>query len=97
MHQPSAVEVTALAKQVNPIWCGSLCRRGQLLWREFFYLSGHSIPNFDRMEGSPICKQVLPAGGLLRPTHPNCLSTASQARATHHPPAAPGPCTHPPH
>lgn len=31
---------------------------GQLYWREFFYLNGHTVPNFDRMEGNPICKQI---------------------------------------
>ncbi|NWW52499.1 CRY2 protein, partial [Pedionomus torquatus] len=31
---------------------------GQLLWREFFYTAGASIPNFDRMVGNPICLQV---------------------------------------
>jgi len=32
--------------------------RGQLLWREHFTVCGAYIPNFDRMEGNPICKQV---------------------------------------
>ncbi|EFN51376.1 hypothetical protein CHLNCDRAFT_7260, partial [Chlorella variabilis] len=32
--------------------------RGQLLWREFFTLCGAAIPNFDRMAGNPICKQI---------------------------------------
>ncbi|NXQ85569.1 CRY2 protein, partial [Nyctibius grandis] len=31
---------------------------GQLLWREFFYTAGTSIPNFDRMVGNPVCLQV---------------------------------------
>ncbi|XP_066565674.1 cryptochrome circadian regulator 5 [Amia ocellicauda] len=31
---------------------------GQLLWREFFYTAGMGIPNFDRMEGNPVCVQV---------------------------------------
>ncbi|KFZ65689.1 Cryptochrome-1, partial [Antrostomus carolinensis] len=31
---------------------------GQLLWREFFYMAGAGIPNFDRMVGNPICLQV---------------------------------------
>eukprot|EP00638_Chattonella_subsalsa_P000746 CAMPEP_0117762888 /NCGR_PEP_ID=MMETSP0947-20121206/18262_1 /TAXON_ID=44440 /ORGANISM="Chattonella subsalsa, Strain CCMP2191" /LENGTH=540 /DNA_ID=CAMNT_0005584393 /DNA_START=199 /DNA_END=1821 /DNA_ORIENTATION=- len=31
---------------------------GQLLWREFFYLCGSSVPNYDKMEGNPICKQI---------------------------------------
>ncbi|KAI8474142.1 MAG: FAD binding domain of DNA photolyase-domain-containing protein [Monoraphidium minutum] len=32
--------------------------RGQLLWREFFYAVGSATPNFQRMEGNPICKQA---------------------------------------
>lgn len=31
---------------------------GQLLWREFFYTAATNNPNFDRMEGNPICVQV---------------------------------------
>eukprot|EP00163_Fabomonas_tropica_P030409 TRINITY_DN6841_c0_g1_i2.p1 TRINITY_DN6841_c0_g1~~TRINITY_DN6841_c0_g1_i2.p1 ORF type:complete len:582 (-),score=85.12 TRINITY_DN6841_c0_g1_i2:1075-2820(-) len=31
---------------------------GQLYWREFFYLAAHATPNFDRMQGNPICKQI---------------------------------------
>ena len=31
---------------------------GQLYWREFFYLCGYAIPNFGRMKGNPICKQI---------------------------------------
>ncbi|XP_068096418.1 cryptochrome-1-like [Hyperolius riggenbachi] len=31
---------------------------GQLLWREFFYTAGAGIPNFNKMEGNPVCVQV---------------------------------------
>lgn len=31
---------------------------GQLLWREFYYCVGAYTPNFDKMEGNPICLQV---------------------------------------
>ena len=31
---------------------------GQLLWREFYNVCGHGTPNYDRMEGNPICKQI---------------------------------------
>uniref|UniRef100_A0A6J0V250 Cryptochrome-1-like n=1 Tax=Pogona vitticeps TaxID=103695 RepID=A0A6J0V250_9SAUR len=31
---------------------------GQLLWREFFYTAGAGFPNFDKMEGNPICVQI---------------------------------------
>ncbi|GFR42357.1 hypothetical protein Agub_g3052, partial [Astrephomene gubernaculifera] len=32
--------------------------RAQLLWREFFYTVGAHTPNFHRMSGNPLCKQV---------------------------------------
>jgi cryptochrome len=31
---------------------------GQLIWREFFYLAAAFTPNFDKMKGNPICKQI---------------------------------------
>ncbi|GJP30067.1 hypothetical protein CLOM_g22285 [Closterium sp. NIES-68] len=31
---------------------------GQLLWREFFYTASFGTPNFDRMQGSAICRQI---------------------------------------
>ena len=31
---------------------------GQLLWREFFYTVGDGTPNFDKMEGNPVCRQI---------------------------------------
>ncbi|KHG04636.1 (6-4)DNA photolyase -like protein [Gossypium arboreum] len=31
---------------------------GQLLWREFFYTVAFGTPNFDKMKGNKICKQV---------------------------------------
>ena len=31
---------------------------GQLFWREFFYVCGSSITNFDKMKGNPICRQI---------------------------------------
>jgi hypothetical protein len=30
----------------------------QLLWREFFYLCAHTVPNFGQMEGNALCKQI---------------------------------------
>ncbi len=32
--------------------------QGQLLWREFFYLQSVAVPNFYRMVGNPVCKQI---------------------------------------
>lgn len=32
--------------------------QGQLLWREFFYTVGAAAPNFDRMEGNSVCRQI---------------------------------------
>lgn len=31
---------------------------GQLHWREFFYVVGSGTPNFDKMEGNPLCKKA---------------------------------------
>ena len=31
---------------------------GQLFWREFYYACAHGTPNYHRMEGNPICRQV---------------------------------------
>jgi cryptochrome len=31
---------------------------GQLLWREFFTTMGYAYPNFDKIEGNPICRQI---------------------------------------
>ncbi|KAF7843292.1 (6-4)DNA photolyase [Senna tora] len=31
---------------------------GQLLWRDFFYTVAFGTPNFDRMKGNRICKQI---------------------------------------
>lgn len=31
---------------------------GQLYWREFFYFCGAYTPNFDRIDGNPICRKI---------------------------------------
>lgn len=31
---------------------------GQLLWREFFYITATNNPCFDKMEGNPVCVQI---------------------------------------
>lgn len=31
---------------------------GQLMWREYNYLMGYTTPNFDKMEGNPIARQI---------------------------------------
>jgi len=31
---------------------------GQLMWREFYYVVAAGTPNFDKMEGNPICRQI---------------------------------------
>ncbi|KAK6644683.1 Cryptochrome-1 [Polyplax serrata] len=35
-----------------------LSLHGQLLWREFFYCAATKNPNFDKMNGNPICVQI---------------------------------------
>lgn len=32
--------------------------QGQLLWREFFYCVSYGTPNFDKMKGNQICRQI---------------------------------------
>ncbi|PAA79046.1 hypothetical protein BOX15_Mlig020699g3, partial [Macrostomum lignano] len=31
---------------------------GELLWREYLYLTAHANPNFDRLEGNPMCLPI---------------------------------------
>lgn len=31
---------------------------GQLLWREFYVYNGFVTPNYDRMKGNPVCRQI---------------------------------------
>lgn len=31
---------------------------GQLLWREFYICHGFGFPNYDRMAGNPVCRQI---------------------------------------
>lgn len=31
---------------------------GQLYWREFFYSKSYTVPNFHKMEGSTLCRQI---------------------------------------
>lgn len=31
---------------------------GQILWREHFYTLGYATPNYDRMVGNPLCRQI---------------------------------------
>ena len=31
---------------------------GQLIWREFYYFCGAFTPNFDKISGNPICRQI---------------------------------------
>lgn len=47
-------ELYTRVKQVRP----PLSLHGQILWREFFYCASTRNPNFDRMEGNPICVQI---------------------------------------
>ena len=45
-------------KSKKPITQPPVSLHGQLLWREFFYLSSTTIPNFDKMVGNPRCRQI---------------------------------------
>lgn len=49
-----AIEKPALSTSSKP----PESLRGQLLWREFFYLCGFAVPGFDSMTKNPICLQM---------------------------------------
>ncbi len=42
---------------------------GQLLWREFFYTCGATIPNFNQMKGNKICRQIPWSEGETKEKH----------------------------
>lgn len=50
-------ELTELYKRIKGVQ-PPLSLHGQILWREFFYCAATRNPNFDRMEGNPICVQI---------------------------------------
>ncbi|XP_069354390.1 cryptochrome-1-like isoform X2 [Maniola hyperantus] len=50
-------QLTELYKRVKHVR-PPLSLHGQILWREFFYCAATKNPNFDRMEGNPICVQI---------------------------------------
>lgn len=39
-----------------PVSRGDDDPQGQLLWKEFNYFSGYTIPNFDKMVGNPVAR-----------------------------------------
>ena len=53
-HRLKEVCRSAKGKESKP----PVSLKGQLYWREMSYLIGYSVPNFDRMEGNSICKQI---------------------------------------
>jgi cryptochrome len=53
MQRLLAIERTAKAPTAPPV---SL--RGQLLWREFFSTVNYGTPNFERMRGNAMCRQI---------------------------------------
>ncbi|KAL4704997.1 hypothetical protein ACJJTC_009785 [Scirpophaga incertulas] len=50
-------QLTELYKRIKKVR-PPLSLHGQILWREFFYCAATRNPNFDRMEGNPICVQI---------------------------------------
>ncbi|KAL0850167.1 hypothetical protein ABMA28_012041 [Loxostege sticticalis] len=50
-------QLTELYKRIKGVR-PPLSLHGQILWREFFYCAATRNPNFDRMEGNPICVQI---------------------------------------
>ncbi|ETV90769.1 hypothetical protein, variant 1 [Aphanomyces invadans] len=52
-HRLEAITAAATTPTLPPV---SLT--GQILWREFFYLQGATIPHFDTMEHNPVIRQI---------------------------------------
>ena len=53
---------------------------GQLFWREFFYTVGYATPNFEKMEGNPLSKQVNLTNNLKCPAADNlCYALPDRA------------------
>eukprot|EP00283_Hemiselmis_rufescens_P020428 CAMPEP_0173453714 /NCGR_PEP_ID=MMETSP1357-20121228/51137_1 /TAXON_ID=77926 /ORGANISM="Hemiselmis rufescens, Strain PCC563" /LENGTH=534 /DNA_ID=CAMNT_0014420687 /DNA_START=123 /DNA_END=1727 /DNA_ORIENTATION=+ len=50
---------------------------GQMLWREFYYVCSAYTPNYDKMQGNPICRQI-PWGETSH--HDNMLEAWQEAR-----------------
>lgn len=50
-------QLTELYKKIKKA-VPPLSLHGQLLWREFFYCAATKNPNFDKMNGNPICVQI---------------------------------------
>eukprot|EP00943_MAST-04B_sp_MAST-4B-sp1_P009965 g9965.t1 len=51
-------ELMAVYREVSKHSQPPVSLLGQLYWREWFYLNGFGIPNFDKMVGNPICVQI---------------------------------------
>jgi len=52
---------------------------GQLLWREFYYTCSVTTPNYDKMVGNPICRQI-PWGARDDPVYVERLAAWREAR-----------------
>ena len=52
---------------------------GQLLWREFYYTCSVTTPNYDKMIGNPICRQI-PWGPKDDPVYQERLAAWKEAR-----------------
>lgn len=52
---------------------------GQLLWREFYYACAAVCPNYDKMAGNPICRQI-PWGDITDKLYAERLAAWKEAR-----------------
>jgi cryptochrome len=57
-HVWHAIQNIINANKRTPVSQPPESLHGQLYWREYFYLSSVCIPNFHKMEGNPLCKQI---------------------------------------
>ena len=53
------METYAVGKKRAENWgMRQVTLEGQVIWREFYYFCGAYTPNFDKIEGNPICRQI---------------------------------------
>lgn len=53
------METYAVGKKRAEHWgMRQVTLEGQLIWREFYYFCGAFTPNFDKIAGNPICRQI---------------------------------------
>ncbi|KAM7539724.1 hypothetical protein Aperf_G00000031642 [Anoplocephala perfoliata] len=53
-----AMRPASKASKTRPATQPPVSLHGQMLWREFFHIVASVTPNFDQIQGNPICRQI---------------------------------------